>query len=105
MNTGRVGGKEDDDRSKKLRIPHTSACVKGIAEGSITFTEDEDFGYLVAETVPGIDDVELMQPRRLYERQGRSDEYAQVVDRLKAERVARLQEFPELSDDIVKAVG
>ncbi len=105
LNTGRVGGKEDDDRSKKLRIPHTSACVKGIAEGSITFTEDEDFGYLVAETVPGIDDVELMQPRRLYERQGRSDEYAQVVDRLKAERVARLQEFPELSDDIVKAVG
>lgn len=105
LNTGRVGGKEDDDRSKKLRIPHTSACVKGIAEGSITFTEDEDFGYLVAETVPGIDDVERLQPRRLYERQGRSDEYAQIVDRLKAERVARLQEFPELSDDIIKAVG
>ncbi len=28
-----------------------------------------------------------------------------IVDRLKSERVARLQEFPELSDDIVKAVG
>jgi phosphoenolpyruvate carboxykinase (ATP) len=105
LNTGRVGGKEDDDRSKKLRIPHTSACVKGIAEGSITFTEDEDFGYQVAQTVPGIDDIELLQPRRLYEREGRGDEYAQIVDRLKSERVARLQEFPELSDDIVKAVG
>ena len=105
LNTGRIGGKEDDDRSKKLRIPHTSACVKGIAEGSITFTEDEDFGYLVAESVPGIDDLELLQPRRLYARQTRRDEYAQIVDRLKAERVARLQEFPELSDDIVKAVG
>ena len=34
LNTGRVGGKDDDDRSKKLKIPHTSACVKGIAEGS-----------------------------------------------------------------------
>ena len=105
LNTGRIGGKEDDDRSKKLRIPHTSACVKGIAEGSITFTEDEDFGYLVAETVPGIDDLELLQPRRLYARQTRRDEYAQIVDRLKLERVTRLQEFPELSDDIVKAVG
>ncbi len=105
LNTGRIGGKEDDDRSKKLRIPHTSACVKGIAEGSITFTEDEDFGYLVAESVPGIDDLELLQPRRLYARQTRRDEYAQIVDRLKAERVTRLQEFPELSDDIVKAVG
>ena len=105
LNTGRIGGKEDDDRSKKLRIPHTSACVKGIAEGSITFTEDEDFGYLVAETVPGIDDLELLQPRRLYARQTRRDEYAQIVDRLKLERVTRLQEFPELSDDIIKAVG
>ena len=33
LNTGRVGGKDHDDRSKKLKIPHTSACVKGIAEG------------------------------------------------------------------------
>jgi phosphoenolpyruvate carboxykinase (ATP) len=79
--------------------------VKGIAEGTISFVEDQDFGYLVAESVPDIDDIELLQPRRLYERQGRSDEYAQIVDRLKYERVARLQEFPELSDDIVKAVG
>ena len=32
LNTGRVGGKDGDDRSKKVKIPHTSACVKGIAE-------------------------------------------------------------------------
>ena len=32
LNTGRVGGKDGDDRSKKLKIPDTSACVKGIAE-------------------------------------------------------------------------
>jgi phosphoenolpyruvate carboxykinase (ATP) len=105
LNTGRVGGKDDDDRSKKLKIPHTSACVKGIAEGAITWAEDDDFGYLVADAVPGIDDVELMQPRRLYDRQGRGAEYDELVDRLKTERVARLQEFPELSEDIVKAVG
>ncbi len=105
LNTGRVGGKDDDDRSKKLKIPHTSAAVKGIAEGTISWTDDDDFGYQVAETVPGIDDVELLQPRRLYERQGRAAEYIELVDRLKSERVARLQEFPELSEDIVKAVG
>jgi phosphoenolpyruvate carboxykinase (ATP) len=105
LNTGRVGGKDGDDRSKKVKIPHTSACVRAIAEGAIVFAEDEDFGYLVAESVPEFDDIELLQPRRLYERQGRSEEYTQIVDRLKSERVARLQEFPELSDDIVKAVG
>lgn len=105
LNTGRVGGKDGDERSKKVKIPHTSACVKGIAERRISWTEDEDFGYLVAEDVPDFDDVELLQPRRLYERQGRTQEYADMVDRLKAERVARLREFPDLDDSIVKAVG
>ncbi len=105
LNTGRVGGKDGDDRSKKVKIPHTSACVKGIAEQTIAWTQDDEFGYLVAESVPEFDDLELLQPRRLFERQERSDEYLKVVERLKAERVARLEEFPELSSDIVKAAG
>ena len=105
LNTGRVGGKDGDERSKKVKIPHTSACVKGIAEQSITWTEDDDFGYLIADEVPGFDDVELLQPRRLYEREGRMQEYADMVERLKAERVERLHAFPDLDDAIVKAVG
>ena len=71
MNTGRVGGKADDDRSKKVKIPHSSAVVKAIAEQTIKWDGDDDFGYEVAADVPGIDDPELLQPRRLYERQGR----------------------------------
>ena len=105
LNTGRVGGTDGDDRSKKVKIPHTSACVKGIAEDSITFDEDPDFGYRVASEVPGFDDPELLQPRRLYEREGRSDEYAGIVERLKADRVEHLQRFTELSEEIIKAVG
>jgi len=105
LNTGRVGGREDDDRSKKVKIPHSSAVVKAIAEGTISWTEDPDFGYLVAEAVPGIEDIELLQPRRLYEREGRQAEYADLVQRFKAERRAHLTGFPELSKDIVSAAG
>jgi phosphoenolpyruvate carboxykinase (ATP) len=105
LNTGRVGGTDGDERSKKVKIPHTSACVKGIAEGTISWTQDDDFGYRVAETVPDFDDPELLQPRRLYERQGRTQEYDDLVERLKAERVARLEEFPDLTPEIVKAAG
>ena len=105
LNTGRVGGAESDERSKKVRIPHTSACVRGIAEGTIVFERDPDFGYEIASAVPDLDDPELLQPRRLYEREGRQEEYAVVVDRLKTERVAHLQRFTELSEDIIKAVG
>jgi phosphoenolpyruvate carboxykinase (ATP) len=105
LNTGRVGGKDDDDRSKKVKIPHTSACVKAIAEGTIEFDEDPDFRYQIAASVPGLDDPELLRPAELYERQGRQGEYRAIVDQLKLERVAHLQQFSELSEDIIKAVG
>ena len=105
LNTGRVGGREDDERSKKVKIPHSSAVVKAIAEGTISWIEDLDFGYLIAEAIPGIDDPELLQPRRLYERQGRQAEYAGMVSRFKAERRAHLMGFPELSKEIVAAAG
>ena len=104
LNTGRVGGPEDDERSKKVRIKHSSAIVKGIAEGTISWERDHDFGYLVASTVPGIDDADVLQPRKLYERTGRITEYRDHVERLKAERAAFLADFSSLSAEIVAAV-
>ena len=104
LNTGRVGGGDEDDRSKKVRIKHSSAIVKGIAEGTIEWERDPDFGYLVAASVPGIDDNEVLQPRKLYERTGRIDEYEAHVERLKRERAEFLEGFSSLSDDIVAAV-
>jgi phosphoenolpyruvate carboxykinase (ATP) len=107
MNTGRVGGPEEDERSKKVRISHSSAIVKGIAEAKIRWEEDPDFGYLVAAEVPGIDgaDLNILQPRRLYEATGRKGEYDALVARFKAERSEFLSRFESLSDEIVAAVS
>ena len=106
MNTGRVGGGESEPASKKVRIPHSSAIVKGIAEGTIEWETDPDFGYKVAARVPGIDDsdLDLLQPRRLYEATGRGEEYAERVQRLKAERAEFLAQYPSLSAEIVNSV-
>jgi phosphoenolpyruvate carboxykinase (ATP) len=104
MNTGRVGGREDDDRSKKVKIPHSGAIVEAIAEGTISWIDDDDFGYQIAESVPGIDDIELLQPRRLYERQGRMEECRKFVERFKTERREFLEGFPGLDPEIIKAV-
>jgi phosphoenolpyruvate carboxykinase (ATP) len=106
MNTGRVGGPEEDERSKKVRIKHSSAIVKGIAEGTIGWEEDPDFGYLVASEVPGIDaaDLDVLQPRRLYEATGRAEDYRALVQRFKSERAEFLAAYPSLSDEIVAAV-
>jgi phosphoenolpyruvate carboxykinase (ATP) len=105
LNTGRVGGKADDDRSKKVKIPVSSAIVKAIAEETIKWDGDAEFGYEVASDIPGIDDVELLQPRRLYERQGRMDEYDAFVERLKRERAETLSKYPDLTEDIIRAVS
>ena len=107
MNTGRVGGGDDDDRSRKVKIPHSSAVVKGIAEGTIEWEPDPDFGYEVATRLPGIDgdDEHLLRPRVLYEAQGRMDEYRTHVERLKEERRAYLAKWPGLDARIAEAIG
>jgi len=104
MNTGRVGGPEGDPRSKKVAIEDSSAVVKAIAEGTISWTRDPDFGYEVADGVPGITDIELLQPRRLYQRTGRSAEYRALVARYKKERAATLRKYPGLRAEILAAV-
>ena len=104
MSTGRVGGAEDVEGSKKVKIRHSSAIVKAIAEGAIEWEEDPDFGYLVATSVPDFDDPELLQPRRLYESQGRRAEYEQLVKALKEERVAYMREHEGLQPEVTQAL-
>ncbi len=98
LNTGRIGGEGPD--SKKVRIPDSSAVVQGIVEGTISWDVDPDFGYDVASTVPGVEDLELLQPIRLYERLGRETEYRELVDRLKTERLDYLASFQGLDSAI-----
>lgn len=107
LSTGRVGGKDDVDGSMKVRITHSSAIVKGIAEGTIEWTRDDDFGYEIATAVPGIDEADhgLLRPKELYAAQGRSDEYDEWVARLKRERVEFLAQFPMLDPRIAAALA
>ena len=85
----------------------SSAIVKGIAEGTIQWEDDPDFGYQVATSVPGIDsaDAAVLRPRQRYESQGRGEDYDKLVARLKEERTAFLKKFPALSNEIVAAVS
>ncbi len=98
LNTGRVGG--DGDRSKKVRIQDSSAIVQGIVEGTITWAKDLDFGYQIAASVPGVQDIELLQPRRLYERLNRFADYKRTVERLQSERAAYLAGYPAMDGSV-----
>ena len=105
LNTGRIGGGDNHEGSKKVTIPISSAIVQGIVEETIIWAVDHDFGYEIAESVPGVDDPEILQPRRLYARQGRTGEYDAMVQRMKRERREYLASFPGLDEPIVKSIG
>lgn len=106
MNTGRVGGSDADERSQKVRIGHSSAIVKGIAEGTIIWQTDPDFGYQTATEVPGInaEDRGILEPRFLYHEQGRGDEYMAHVERIRRERLDYMNSFPGLENEIIAAL-
>jgi phosphoenolpyruvate carboxykinase (ATP) len=105
LNTGSVGGADGEPGAKKVRIPDSSAVVKAIAEGTIKWELDPDFGYEVATSVPGIEDPELLQPRLLYHGQGRDSEHSATVERLKQERREYLAKFPGLDPSLIAAMG
>jgi phosphoenolpyruvate carboxykinase (ATP) len=104
MNTGRIGGDDKDERSKKVRIQQSSAVVKAIAEGTIEWERDEDFGYLVAKSVPDLDDADYLQPKKMYERQGRLDEYNALVEKYRTERRDYMKKWEGLSETIAGAL-
>jgi hypothetical protein len=61
---------------------------------------------MVAASVPGIDaeDVDILQPRLLYEATGRKEEYDAGVVQLQDARAEFLSKFPSLSAEIVASV-
>jgi len=106
MNTGWVGGDEADEkagRALKVKIRHSSAILQALADGTIAWVEDPDFGYQVATAIEGVP-AEILQPRKLYEAQGRLAEYQEIAQRLREERRAYLAGFPGIAPEIVAAV-
>jgi phosphoenolpyruvate carboxykinase (ATP) len=106
MNTGWVGGDDVDEkagRALKVKIRHSSAILQALADGTIQWVPDEDFGYEVAARIEGVPD-EILQPKKLYAAQDRLAEYQEWVTRLRAERRSYLEGFAGIDPAIVQAV-
>ncbi len=113
MNTGYVGGDALDEkagRALKVKIRHSSAMLEAMLRGAIKWAVDPDFGYYIVdvdapenaellEKVPA----EILQPRLLFQKQGRLAEYEDWVRRMKKERREFLESLGT-SEEIIKAV-
>ncbi|ACA60065.1 phosphoenolpyruvate carboxykinase (ATP) [Candidatus Desulforudis audaxviator] len=98
LNTGSVG-KREGDPGTNITVRHSAHLMTQIARGSIKWTSDPDWGYLIPTEVPGMN-IRPFDPRLYYS----TEEYARRVDRLREERRAWLARYPNLKPSILKAV-
>jgi phosphoenolpyruvate carboxykinase (ATP) len=105
MNTGWIVD-DQGPGSKKITVAHSTCCLNAVAEGGVEWKDDLDFGYQVAERLPGIsaEDEDLLQPKKAFERLGRVDEYGAWVQKLRTERRAFLKTFPDLDPYILDGI-
>ena len=95
----------------KIKIRHSSAMLEALIAEKIKWTRDPDFGYEVVDVeapenaalVEAVG-VEILQPRRFFERTGRMDEYGTWVAKMKEERAAFLRKH-SVEEAIVNAVA
>jgi phosphoenolpyruvate carboxykinase (ATP) len=97
LNTGMVGGMEGG-----VKIPPavTLRAVEQIVRGEVEWQQDEALGYETPRSISGVD-LDKYDPYRIY---GGTDNYTQLLQALHTERLAHLEQFPELSQNIKSAV-
>ena len=96
VNTGSVGGPPSDPRSKRIPFSCSLGLVQALVDGTVEWGGPSDLGLETASGAPQVDDVELLQPRRLYESQGRMPEYRDAVERIKIEWRANIGAVPPI---------
>ena len=104
FNTGCVGGNEKNSQAKKVKIRDSSAILESVMQDAITWKEEEQFGYYIAEHVPGIDDEDLLQPQRLYRKQKREAEYVTMTNQIREDRIKYINQFDGLYPQIKDAI-
>ncbi|MFP4394841.1 MAG: phosphoenolpyruvate carboxykinase (ATP) [Anaerolineales bacterium] len=108
LNTGSIGKRDVDGslrnpaQAQKIGVLDSTAIIKQIARGGITWTTDPDWGYEIATAVPGLPDyAERLNPRAAYS----AEAYDQLTQKLKADRRAWLEKFPALDPAIPASLG
>ncbi len=105
MNTGWIVN-DDGEGSRKIAVADSSHCLTAVAERSGEWEVDPDFGYQTTASLPGLEgqDAEILRPRTAFERLGRVDEYDAWVKKLRSERRAFLETFPDLNPEIANGL-
>ncbi len=92
INTGYLG-----NESKDIGVTESVTVLTEVARGTIDWTDDEQTGLTIPESVSGLDIEEYYVPDHV-------DDYDDALSELRADRRAYLEEFDELREEIIDAV-
>ncbi|MCD6420574.1 MAG: phosphoenolpyruvate carboxykinase [Synergistetes bacterium] len=95
LNTGKIGGFD----GVKITPNVTFSIVEAIMRGSITWEFNEDIGYDIATSIPGVD-ISMFNPYSIYGKQ----KFSEIMGTLRSERREYLSKFSELRSEIREAV-
>jgi phosphoenolpyruvate carboxykinase (ATP) len=98
LNTGSIGA-NDGFPGEKISIKVSTEIMKQIAKEGIEWERDPDWSYETPKSVPGIE-LAKYSPGTYYT----AERYRELVDKLRAERRAWLEQFPGLDPVIPRAV-
>jgi phosphoenolpyruvate carboxykinase (ATP) len=104
LNTGYIGGKENPDSSEKITIDHSKKLIESLLNNDLEWENDDDFIYqVVTEETSPIDSI-FTNPKKLYQRTGRIEEYEEIISKLILERKEFLLSFEKLNERIIQAI-
>lgn len=98
LNTGSVGAKQGFP-GEKITIEVSTTIMKEIARGTITWTQDPEWGYWLPRQIEGVD-LERYTPSRYYP----DADYHAMSQKLRSERQAWLAQFSGLDHEIVEVM-
>ncbi len=98
LNTGSVG-KGGNKPGKKISIKVSTSIMKHLAKGTIKWTADPDWGYLVPSEIPGIDMSEY-NPVNYFSK----EDYQERISKLRRERINWLSKYPGLKEEIIRTI-
>ncbi len=96
VNTGKVGGRE---RGQKITVKDSVKILEMVARDQIAWRKDDFWGYEVPTSIPGVD-LDRFNIRNYYT----EEQIEAIRNNLRKERIAWLEQFPDLDPAILNAV-
>ena len=78
--------------------------IESLLKNDLEWENDDDFIYqVVTEETSPIDSI-FTNPKKLYQRKGRNEEYEEIISKLILERKEFLLSFEKLNERIIQAI-